>query len=128
MNGNNYLLDTNIVLYIANGNEDLRTFLDRQRLSISVITEMELLSFPTITRKEIAVLSNFIAEMEVVPIGSNVKKTAILIRRKYKLKLPDSIIAATAIVYDIPLITADKQFRNIEELQMLLYDTDQKRP
>ncbi|GAA4463334.1 hypothetical protein GCM10023093_11530 [Nemorincola caseinilytica] len=89
---------------------------------------MELLSFPTITRKEIAVLSNFIAEMEVVPIGSNVKKTAILIRRKYKLKLPDSIIAATAIVYDIPLITADKQFRNIEELQMLLYDTDQKRP
>jgi len=51
-----------------------------------------------------------------------VKDIAIVIRKKYKLKLPDSIIAATAIAYNIPLITADKQFEIISELQLLVYD------
>jgi len=60
--------------------------------------------------------------MDVTPLDNRVKDTAIAIRKKYKLKLPDSIVAATAIAYDIPLITADKQFNAISELQLLLYD------
>lgn len=42
MSGDKYLLDTNIVLYILNGEEDLISFLNHQHLYISVITEMEL--------------------------------------------------------------------------------------
>ncbi|MES2702019.1 MAG: type II toxin-antitoxin system VapC family toxin [Bacteroidota bacterium] len=122
MNGDNYLLDTNIVLYISNGNEDLISFLNHQRITISVITEIELLSFPAITKREITALSHFIDEMEVIPVADKIKQTAISVRRKYKLKLPDGIIAATAIVYDLPLITADKQFKIVNELQLLLYD------
>jgi len=60
--------------------------------------------------------------MDVVPLNNKIKDTAILIRRKYTLKLPDSIVAATAIAYDMPLITADKQFNVVKELQLLLYD------
>ena len=126
MSGDNYLLDTNIVLYISNGNEDLKSFLNHQRMTISAISEIELLSFHSITKKEIAGLTSFIEEMEVVSVDDKIKNIAIAVRRKYKLKLPDSIIAATSIAYGIPLITADKQFRFVEELQLLLYDNTNK--
>lgn len=122
MIGNNYVLDTNIVLYISNGNEDLKTFLNHQRITISIITEIELLGYPAISKKEVSGLTQFIDEMEVIPVGMRIKDIAIQIRRKYKLKVPDSIVAATAIACELPLITSDKQFKRIEELQLLLYD------
>lgn len=38
----------------------------------------------------------------------------VVIKKKYSIKLPDAIITATAIVFQIPLITSDKGFKNIE--------------
>ena len=122
MNGDKFLLDTNIVLYVLNGEEDLITFLDSQHLFLSIITEMELLSFSALSRKETDQLINFIEEVDIVSLDEKVKNCAISLRRKYKLKLPDSIIAAASIVHDIPLLTADKQFKVIKEIQLLLYD------
>ena len=40
--------------------------------------------------------------------------------KKYKTKLPDAIVAASAIVNNLPLITADKGFNQIEELNLKL--------
>ena len=122
MNGDKYLLDTNIVLYILNGNEDLLSFLNHQHILISVISEMELLSYHSISKEEYRSLKHFIDEADIIALDNRVKDTAIAIRKKYKLKLPDSIVAASAIIYDIPLISADKQFKSISELQLLLYD------
>ena len=45
----------------------------------------------------------------------------IKLRRKYKIKLPDSIIAATSEYFNLPIITADKGFNKIEELNILFY-------
>ncbi len=117
-----YLLDTNIVLYILNGDQDLLSFLNNQYIYISIITEMELLSFHSISKDEFRSLKSFLDELDVTPLDDKVKDVAIEVRKKYKLRLPDSIVAATAVVYDIPLITADKQFKAISELQLLLYD------
>lgn len=50
------------------------------------------------------------------PIKQIVKE----IKRKYKIKLPDAIIAATSIYLDIPLVTFDVDFKNIEELKLVL--------
>lgn len=116
------MLDTNIVLYLLNGNDDLNTFLDNQYLIISIITEMELLSFASFSKQELSSLKNFVNQLEVIPLNEKVKDIAVAIRQKYKLKLPDSIVAATSIALDIPLITADKQFRVIKDLQLLIYD------
>lgn len=52
MSGNKFLLDTNAILYILNGDEALAKFLYEDRLYISIITEMELLSYKDITAKE----------------------------------------------------------------------------
>ncbi len=122
MNGDKYLLDTNIVLYILNGEEDLINFLNKQQFYISIITEMELLSFPKITKQEIHEIDSFIQETEIVGLTEQIKEMAITIRRKYKLKLPDSIVAASAFVLDIPLITADNQFKVVSDIQLLIYD------
>ena len=83
---------------------------------------MELLSYHSITKEEYRSIKNFIEETDVIALDNRVKDTAIAIRKKYKLKLPDSIVVASAIAYDIPLITADKQFKSISELQLLFYD------
>jgi predicted nucleic acid-binding protein len=51
---------------------------------------------------------------------SDIKKCAIMVRRKYGTKLPDAIVAATAIENSVPLITADKGFSKIKELKLVL--------
>ena len=53
-------------------------------------------------------------------LTDNIKERAILIRRTYGTKLPDAIVAATAIECNVPLISADKGFRKIEELNLQL--------
>ncbi|WP_084163984.1 PIN domain-containing protein [Olivibacter sitiensis] len=50
------------------------------------------------------------------------KEQTIQIKRKYKIKLPDTIIASTSLVYGVPLVTADKGFSKLEELDLILID------
>ncbi len=45
MNGTNLLIDSNIILYLLGGDKTLADFLSEKQLFISIITEMELLSF-----------------------------------------------------------------------------------
>lgn len=45
MNGNSFLLDTNVILYFLNGDETLLPLFKERNLVISVITEIELLAF-----------------------------------------------------------------------------------
>jgi hypothetical protein len=48
-------------------------------------------------------------------MNPKIKEQTILLKQKYKLKLPDAIIAATAIVYKLPFLTSDADFKNIKE-------------
>lgn len=56
----------------------------------------------------------------MLSITNEVKKKTIELRKKYNIKLPDAIIAATAIENDLTLITADKGFEKVEELKLTL--------
>jgi predicted nucleic acid-binding protein len=49
-----------------------------------------------------------------------IKEQTINLRKKYTIKLPDAIIAATSLANKIPLVTADKAFSKIEELDIIL--------
>jgi predicted nucleic acid-binding protein len=46
----------------------------------------------------------------------------IAIRKKYKIKIPDSIVIATSLYLDLPLVTADSDFRKVEELNLIFYE------
>ncbi len=89
---------------------------------MSVITEIELLSWPHITAREIKLLENMLSMFTVVELNRYVKAEAIKIRRKHKLKLPDVLVAASAISCDVPLFTFDKGFRKVTELNLVLLD------
>lgn len=94
-----------------------------QPLRISQITRMELLSFAGITREELKRVEVFLESWPVETIHTAIEDLAIRIRRKYRLKLPDSIVSATALHLDIPLMTADQRLeRLIPEVQVIRYE------
>ncbi len=122
MNGNKLFLDTNIILYLLNGDQTLAELLNQKQFYISVITELELLGYKGITEEEQEVIESFVAQCKVITINSAIKKETIRIRKTYNTKLPDSIIIATALYLDLPLITADVEFKKVEELTLIQYE------
>ena len=115
MNGNSFLvLDTNVVLYHL-GNR-LQNPLEKKRYAISIITEIELLSYPNIQAEEINIIQNFVAQTTVIELRNSIKIETVALRKKYKLKVPDAIIAATALRLESPLLTNDQKLLNISEI------------
>ncbi len=116
-----YLLDTNSVIYFFNGEEPISKLIKEAEnsISISFITKIELLCFETendIT-KEIA---EFISEIEVVYISDEIIEKTINYRKTLKLKIPDAIVAATAKVKELTLVTADKSLsQKLKELAII---------
>ena len=122
MNGpNNILVDTNLIILGIGGNSEVRMLLEGHSLSISVITEIELLSIPFQSTHEERLMRDFISNCFIIDLDSEVKWQTVQIRKRLKVKLPDAIIAASAIAKKLPLFTADKGFRKIPGLNSVLF-------
>lgn len=102
MSGDKFLIDTNIILYILSGDKIISKYLYQQKLYTSIISEMELLSFGNLTSGEENQIKNFLEQLRIIPIDESIKEQAILLRKKYSLKLPDAIVAGTANSLDLP--------------------------
>ena len=120
MCGIRILCATNILLYLLRNNELVVDFLMGKQVYISAITELELFGRQNMNEEEIAVIEELVESCFVFDLLSPIKQIVKEIKRKYKIKLPDAIIAATAIYLDIPLVTFDDDFKNIEELKLVL--------
>ena len=121
MSGIDFIADTNAIIYLLSGKPYMKQYEDA-RLGVSVITEMELLSFPRVTPTELSNLKAVLSDCIIFPLNDTVKDRAIHIRRTYGTKLPDSIVAATSLECAVPLITADKGFKKITELKLRLLE------
>ena len=121
MNGNNILLDTNIVLYLLNGEETLIPLLDEKNLFLSFITQLELLGARFLQPDDLLKIKEFISECTVIDITPEIKEFTISIRQKYNIKLPDSIILATSQWLNMPLISADKEFTKIDNADLIYF-------
>ena len=82
---------------------------------------MELIGFKNITLKEKGAISELLKDCSIISLNDRIKEEYVEIRKSHNLKLPDAIIAATALAFDFPLITADKQFKTIEALKLITY-------
>lgn len=122
MNGIDFVADTNAIIYLLAGNPCMKSFIDKS-LGVSVITEMELLSFPRITEQEQLVIKELLLNCMISYLDNDIKNQAIYLRRFYKIKLPDAIVAATAISYNVPLLTADREFNKIKGLNLCLLNS-----
>lgn len=123
MNGIDFLADTNFLIFTSQGNSIVEPFLD-YNIGISFISEMELLGVFSISKIHKLNMQNIIDECFVVDMSSEIKKKAIQIKQKYRIKLPDAIITATAILYNIPFITADADFKIIKELDLIFIENN----
>lgn len=109
-----YLLDTNAVIYLVSGR--LALPLPDGRYSISIITEIELLSFAGIPAEEEQRIRDLLLLLDRVQLTDAVRDEAINLRRKNRLKLPDAIIAASALTRDAVLLTNDQAFSTVAGL------------
>ena len=115
MNGNRFLLDTNILLYLTGNRIDI-TALPEGEYFLSFVTELEILSYPSLTAQEESQLRKLLAGIPVIDVTDEIKDHSVALRKKYRLKLPDAIIAATALSLEAILITNDRAFEAIKEI------------
>jgi predicted nucleic acid-binding protein len=102
-----YLLDTNALIYLQSGR--LAQGLPVGSYAFSVISEIELLSWPRMQPEHELVWRGLLASLHRVELDAAVREMAIRLRRERQLKLPDALIAASAQVLDATLLTNDQQ-------------------
>lgn len=119
--GKRYLLDTNAVLdYMGNklpGNAKklISKTIDKE-INLSIINKIELLGFSNVDQE----LKDFVAFSNIHPLDNSTVDITIELRSLNKIKLPDAIIAATALVNEMVLISRNtKDFKNIQGLVVI---------
>jgi predicted nucleic acid-binding protein len=117
-----YLLDTNVIIdYLDNKlSFEANLLIDDIRIpQISIATRIELSILPNADERQIEIMQEYLSYCKVFELTEDVVLKIIEIRKKYKIKDFDSIIAATALVYKLILITSDKDFSNIKSLKII---------
>ena len=107
------LLDTNIIIDFLKQNSavfDLSSLFLQHECFTSVIVKLELLKYPYITPDEERTVFEFLRLVPVMSLNALIENETIALSRSTKLKLPDAIIGATAIVYGAELVTRDTHF------------------
>lgn len=119
------LCDTNILIELLKNNPTIVERLNsigEERISISMVTAAELI-FGALNKTELSKINKLIALTSVFQINETISSISLELLNKYTLShhltLPDSIIAATAIFYEIPLFTLNtKDFRYIDGITL----------
>jgi predicted nucleic acid-binding protein len=109
-----YLFDSNILIYHLNGQinqsgEDLMTEGLAGVGAYSIISKIELLGFKQ-TAMEESQARLLLSCLQEIPLTATIAEQTIQIRKAHKIKLPDAVIAATALVNQLTLVT-----RNISD-------------
>jgi len=112
--GQGYLVDTNTIIdYLENKlPEKSNNLIDNITIQFSVISRIELLVWRTASEGQLKILNDFIGSSTVFDLNEDIVLKSIEIRKNYRLKLPDAIIAATAAVNNLTLLT-----RNISDFE-----------
>lgn len=122
MDANEYILiDSNIIIYTGLVNQGrLRKWLKNYSPVVSAVSQIEVLGYRKLTEKDKHYFEAFFNNLKVIPINENVIKEAIALRQIKSMSLGDSIIAATAIIENIPLLTANsKDFSSVKNIELI---------
>ena len=112
------MLDTNIVLYYVGGLQEIQK-LDAN-LAISTLTLFEVLRYPCMGREEDQNLRHFLNRCARLSVTDEIAERASFLNRSRSIGSIDLLIAATALEYDLPLVTKNtKDFRDIKGLKLL---------
>ena len=118
MSGVKYLLDTNFILGMLKSTPEVLAMVDSARLmarqcAFSAVTRMELLGFPGITVDEDSLIRQRLAQFTYLAISTGIEDAAIELRRSRRVKIPDALIAATALCHGLELLTMDVGLQSV---------------
>jgi predicted nucleic acid-binding protein len=122
---NKYLLDTNILIYHFNDEPEVKLVFDEIKAGNAEafycpITWVELLCYPALTEEQANEMRKFLRLLKCVLLTESVLDSAAQIRRDYRLKLGDGVIAACALVEGCVLVTRNaKDFKRVNGLTIL---------
>jgi hypothetical protein len=121
MNGERYLLDTNAVVSLLRGGGALQKRLQSAEwVGISILTYIEFLAFPNLSENDRGIFQRFSDTIEVVGLDQTERALidrVISLRSQHRIKLPDAIIAATAIERGATLITDDQKLLKLSAMK-----------
>lgn len=83
---------------------------------VSVITQMELLSWPSLTKEEAKRVNAFLSTLTFCDLTPAIRVRAVCLRREERLKLPDAIVCATALEHGVELWTNDVRLVKVSGL------------
>ena len=121
------LVDSDILIDVSRGISAttglLSTTTQTARILISAVVQMELL-VGCRNQSERQITERFLSRFEVVDINESISKRAVYLLTTYNfshgLLIPDALIAATALVIDVPLLSKNQRdYRVIENLNLL---------
>jgi len=118
-----YLIDNNVISHYFSGlfSEMGMGFIAKEidkTPNISIITEIEALSWIAADKNKEKIVREFVKDSNVLGLTSAIVSRCVMIRRNQKIKIPDAIIAATAVIHNLTLITSDRDFDNILGLKI----------
>jgi toxin FitB len=120
-----YLIDSNILIYFitASASDEVLITIKKILLSsffISIITKIEVLGWNKHTEESYRMTDDLLKYGTIIPVDEAVAAHAIYIRRKTNIKLPDAVIAATAISLSSTLVTRNsKDFNSITGIEII---------
>ena len=109
------LIDTNVLIYLSKKKIEFdKVFSPSDKLFMSVITYMEVLGYRFTTNEEKYFIEGLCKHIPYIELDSEIVEEVIQIKQKHKIKLPDAIILATAVIGGLDLVTANvKDFIDI---------------
>ncbi len=126
-NQNNIVLDTNALInYLEDYELEVDLVGDKQ-IVISEITEMEIQCNPNLKSSDRSILKQFLRTLIIIPLHNQIKEKSIDIRLTTRMKLMDSIVAATAQFCGISLVTTDEKFKSVKTITLILLPAVDKR-
>lgn len=107
------LLDSNIIIYASQPDyAQLREFIAEHNPLVSVVSYIEVLGYHRHPPEQLALYEAFFANAEVLPISMAIVEVAVALRQQRRMTLGDALIAGTALVYELTLVT-----RNVEDFR-----------
>ena len=121
MSGKTFILDTNIIIYLSQEKLKMTDFASKgDRLCISIISYMESLGHPFKNKEEEIIVKSLCDTCEIFNLTKQITDKTIEIRKQFKIKLPDAIIAASALENKAILVTANvKDFKMINGISII---------
>ena len=120
--GVRFILDTNAVIDFLGNRlpESASVFLENIEPIISVITRIEVLGWYRATDEQIEHLKSYLNEVNIMPLEEAIILKTIELRHTHRIKTPDAIIAATALVNSYTLISRNlSDFNSIAGLTVI---------